>query len=125
MKTHRPVNLNLIKFHFPITAISSIFHRISGIIIFIMLGIALWLLDLSLSSAEGFMQVVSIMDSFFARFVKWIMLTLLTYHVISGIRYVLMDFGYLAENLAAGIRSTKIVFFITIVISILVGFAIW
>ncbi|MGL5372028.1 MAG: succinate dehydrogenase, cytochrome b556 subunit, partial [Plesiomonas shigelloides] len=49
----RPVNLDLKTISFPITAIASILHRVSGVITFIALGILLWLLSLSLSSEQG------------------------------------------------------------------------
>ena len=38
MKTDRPINLSLTKFSFPLAAIASITHRITGILLFV--GIA-------------------------------------------------------------------------------------
>lgn len=48
----RPVNLDLQTIRFPITAIASILHRVSGVITFIAVGILLWLLGTSLSSRK-------------------------------------------------------------------------
>ncbi len=39
---------------FPVTAIASILHRVSGVITFVAVGILLWLLGTSLFSWEGF-----------------------------------------------------------------------
>lgn len=125
MKKQRPINLDLTTIRFPVTAVSSILHRISGVVTFISLGILLWLLGLSLSDMEGFLQVASMMDSFFAKCIIWGILTALAYHVVSGIRYILMDFGYLSETLAVGIRSSQVTFVITVVFSILAGVLIW
>jgi succinate dehydrogenase / fumarate reductase cytochrome b subunit len=47
------------------------------------------------------------MDSFFVKFIMWGILTALAYHVVVGIRHLLMDFGYLEETLEAGKRSAK------------------
>ncbi len=54
VKKQRPVNLDLQTIRFPITAIASILHRVSGVITFVAVGILLWLLGTSLSSPEGF-----------------------------------------------------------------------
>ncbi len=125
VKKQRPVNLDLTTIRFPVTAISSILHRVSGVITFVALGILLWLLGLSLSSPEGFQQAASIMDSFFAKFIMWGILTALAYHVVGGIRHMLADFGVMAETLQVGTRSAQAAFGITVVLSILAGVLVW
>ena len=52
MKTDRPVNLNLLAFSFPLAAIVSITHRITGVVLFVGLAFALYALDLALASPE-------------------------------------------------------------------------
>jgi len=88
VKKQRPVNLDLQTIRFPITAIASILHRVSGVITFVAVGILLWLLGTSLSSPEGFLTAASIMDSFFVKFIMWGILTALAYHVVVGIRHL-------------------------------------
>ncbi|UQY45374.1 succinate dehydrogenase cytochrome b556 subunit [Mixta hanseatica] len=125
VKKQRPVNLDLTTIRFPVTAISSILHRVSGVISFVAVGILLWLLGLSLSSPEGFLQASAVMNSFFAKFIMWGILTALAWHTVGGIRHMLMDFGYLAETQRVGNRSAHICFGITIVLSILAGVLVW
>ncbi|WP_413740140.1 succinate dehydrogenase cytochrome b556 subunit [Sodalis sp. RH14] len=125
VKKQRPVNLDLQTIQFPVTAIASILHRASGVITFVAVGILLWILGLSLSSAEGFAQAAAIMDSFFVKFIIWAILTALAYHVIGGIRHMLMDFGYLDETFAMGKLTANVTFVITIVLSILAGVLVW
>lgn len=125
VKKQRPVNLDLATIRFPVTAIASILHRVSGVITFVAVGILLWLLGLSLSSPEGFLVASSIMDSFIVKFIFWGILTALAYHVVGGIRHMLMDFGYLEETLEAGKRTANIGFGITVVLSILAGVLVW
>lgn len=67
----RPVNLDLQTISFPVTAIASILHRVSGVITFVALAILLWMLGTSLASPEGFESVVAIMDNFLVKFVLW------------------------------------------------------
>jgi succinate dehydrogenase / fumarate reductase cytochrome b subunit len=124
-KKQRPVNLDLTTMRFPVTAIASILHRVSGVITFVAVGILLWLLGQSLSSPEGFLVASSIMSGFFVKFIMWGILTALAYHVVVGIRHIMMDTGLLDETLIAGKRSAMISFGITVVLSILAGVLVW
>lgn len=125
VKKQRPVNLDLQTIHFPIPAIASILHRVSGVITFIAVAILLWLLGLSLSSPEGFAQAADIMSGFFAKFILWGILTALAYHICGGIRHMLMDFGFVDETLAAGISSAKISMILTVILAVLAGVLVW
>ncbi|WP_435929553.1 succinate dehydrogenase cytochrome b556 subunit [Dryocola sp. BD613] len=124
-KKQRPVNLDLSTIQFPVTAIASILHRVSGVITFVAVGILLWLLGLSLSSPEGFLSASSMMSGFFVKFIMWGILTALAYHAVGGIRHMMMDVGYLEETFAAGKRSANICFVLTVVLSILAGVLVW
>ncbi|PLR32123.1 succinate dehydrogenase cytochrome b556 large subunit [Chimaeribacter californicus] len=125
MKKQRPVNLDLQTIRFPVTAIASILHRVSGVITFVAVGILLWLLGISLSSEEGFMHAAAIMNSGFVKFIFWGILTALAYHICGGIRHLLMDFGMIEESLAAGTRSAYVAIGLTVVLSILAGVLVW
>ncbi len=125
MKKNRPVNLDLTTINFPVTAVASILHRISGVITFIAIGILLWLLGLSLSSYEGFMQASDIMSSPVVKLIIWGILTGLACHIVGGIRHMLMDFGVIKETLEAGSSAAKISFIITVALSIMAGVLIW
>lgn len=117
----RPVNLDLQTIHFPITAITSILHRISGVIMFVSVGILLWLLSQSLSSPEAFQQVA---NGFFVKLVLWGILTAVSYHIAGGIRHLMMDLGHF-EELESGAKSAKVVFVVTVVLSLLAGILVW
>lgn len=123
-KKQRPVNLDLQTIRFPATAIASILHRISGVIMFVALSILLWMLATSLSSPEGFAQVTSILDSVLVKLVMWGILTALAYHIVGGIRHLLMDLGY-GEELDSGNRSARAAFVITVILAVLAGVLVW
>lgn len=120
----RPVNLELQTMHFPISAIASIAHRISGVIIFAGLGLLLWLLKISLFSFESFEVSKLILENYFVKLILWLFLTLFSYHVIGGIRHLIMDFGYF-EELESGNKSAKVSFIITGILSLMMGIWIW
>ncbi|CNG23958.1 succinate dehydrogenase cytochrome b556 large membrane subunit [Yersinia frederiksenii] len=92
---------------------------------FVAVGILLWLLGLSVSSQDGFMQAAAIMNSFIVKFIFWGILTALAYHVCGGIRHLLMDFGYIEESLAAGTRSAQVTMVLTLMLSVLAGVLVW
>ena len=120
----RPVNLDLQTIRFPITAIASILHRISGVITFVAIGILLWLLSISLSSPVGYAHAASLVDGLFVKFIIWGILTALAYHIVGGIRHLLMDMGHF-EELESGAMSAKVSFVATIVLSVLAGVMVW
>ena len=120
----RPVNLDLQTIRFPITAIASILHRVTGVIMFVAVGILLWLLSLSLSSPMGFMDASDIVDSFIVKLILWGILTALAYHIVGGLRHLMMDMGYF-EELDTGATSAKVAFGITIVLAVLAGVLVW
>ncbi|MCL9773222.1 MULTISPECIES: succinate dehydrogenase cytochrome b556 subunit [Vibrio] len=120
----RPVNLDLQTIKMPITAIASILHRVSGVITFVSIGILLWLLSKSLSSPIGFAEAADIVDGFFVTFILWGILTALAYHIVGGIRHLLMDLGHF-EELDTGAKSAKVSFILTGILSLLAGVLVW
>lgn len=123
-KKQRPVNLDLRTIRQPVAAIASILHRVSGVITLFALAILLWLLSYSLSSENGFLAVVDILDGFFVWFILWGILTALAYHIVGGIRHLIMDLGY-CEELESGALSAKVALGVTAVLSLLAGIMVW
>lgn len=54
----------------------------------------------------------------------WGILTALAYHIVGGIRHMIMDMGYGVE-LEEGTLSAKVAFGVTIVLSLLAGIMLW
>jgi succinate dehydrogenase / fumarate reductase cytochrome b subunit len=124
VKKQRPVNLDLTTIKMHAAANASILHRISGVIMVFAIGILLWTLSLSLSSAEGFAQIKSLFDGFLFKFILLGIISALTYHLLGGIRHLIMDFGHL-EELASGNASAKFIMALWLVITVLAGVWIW
>ena len=84
MPSKRPVNLDLTKFAFPLIAIVSIVHRISGVVIFLFLPFLLYFLDQSLSSQAGFDGVVVLFtENVLIRLCLLLFLVALLYHLLA------------------------------------------
>ena len=109
---------------FPVTAIASILHRISGVAIFVALPILLWLLGHSLSSAEGFAETLALLEQPLVKLVIWGVMAALIYHLVAGIRHLLMDMG-IGESLEGGRRGAMTVFIVSAVLSLIAGGWIW
>lgn len=125
MNDKRPVNLDLSTIKFPVTAIVSITHRVTGVAIFVALPILLWMLDRSLASPESFADLKELMmTSLLVKLVVWAILSVLLYHLVAGIRHLIMDTG-VGETLEGGRRGAKLVFIISAVLILLVGGWIW
>jgi|TARA_R100000750_G_scaffold60263_1_gene49517 succinate dehydrogenase / fumarate reductase cytochrome b subunit len=121
----RPVNLDLSTIKFPVTAIASITHRVTGVAIFLALPILLWMLDRSLASPESFADLKELMmTSLLVKLVVWGILSVLLYHLVAGIRHLIMDTG-VGESLEGGRRGAKLAFIISAVLILLVGVWIW
>ncbi|MCC5880166.1 MAG: succinate dehydrogenase cytochrome b556 subunit [Idiomarina sp.] len=124
VKKQRPVNLELNTISFPPSAIASILHRVSGVIMLVTMGLLVWLFAISLSSPEGFAQAASVMANPLVKFVLWGILTALGYHLLSGLRHIMMDLGYW-EELHSGNLSAKVVIALAVVLSVLAGVWLW
>ena len=111
MKSNRPVNLSMgqvldVNLKSPV-AIASILHRLSGVIVFLLVPVLLWILDKSLSSPEGFAQVQEIMNGFVVRFIVWVFVAGLIFHFVAGVKHLLADVG-VAEELESGRLASTI-----------------
>jgi len=120
----RPVNLDLTTFKYPITALVSIAHRISGVFIFAGVAVLLWMLDSSLASEEGFAAVQDAIAEPLPKFILWAVLAGLAYHLVAGIRHLIMDMG-IGESYEGGRLGAKLVVIISIILIVLAGVWIW
>ena len=120
----KPVYINLFKIQLPLSAFLSISHRVSGILIFfLVLPVSAYILNLLLASQDSFSSFVDVFNSsvFLRTFVLFNIL-IFEYHVIAGIRHMLMDFKLVSETLSASNTSAitaLIVFFAIALLTIL------
>ena len=99
---HRPVYIDLRKINLPVSALISITHRLSGIyVFFITLPLMLALIYFSTESENSFNDL-----SLFLKDYKFILgliilsFCILWYHILSGIRHLIMD-AHIGESLLA------------------------
>lgn len=110
-KDIRPINVglsDLALFQWPITAITSIAHRVAGVVLFVGIAFALYALDVSLASDAGFSDLKAKMVSPLGKFVTWGLLSALAYHFVAGIKHLLMDLG-IGDTLEGATFASKVV----------------
>ncbi|MAC47756.1 succinate dehydrogenase, cytochrome b556 subunit [Oceanospirillum beijerinckii] len=125
MNSKRPVNLDLATIKLPLPAYTSIVHRITGVILFIGLAFLFSAFDSSLESEASFNAVKeTLQESAFAKFVLWGLLSALAYHLVAGIKHLIMDLG-IGETLEGGLQGAKLTLAISAFLILLAGVWVW
>ena len=119
-----PIFLNLLKIQLPVAALSSILHRLSAVGIFFLFLPFILILVLALNSEDGFNKAISFLDLYLVKTFLSLLLIGLIYHFISGIRHLIMDFGYWA-TLRSGKYSAIGTIFLSILFSLILIIQIW
>jgi succinate dehydrogenase / fumarate reductase cytochrome b subunit len=86
-----PVYLNLLRIRFPVGAVTSIAHRLAGVLLFSSLPLLIYLLDISLQDPAGFDRAVNYLQTGWLRAGSVIIAWSLFHHLFSGIRFLLID----------------------------------
>ncbi len=99
----QPRFLNPFAMRLPVGAVVSILHRISGVLLFLLLPVAAWLFAESLAGAEGYVRVQERLASVPGRLALIFVLWAFLHHFLAGMRFLLLDAGR-GNRLAAARR---------------------
>ena len=126
MKSDRPIDLALTKFqfHFPVTAVASILHRLTGMVLFVGAMLLLYLLDLALESEAGLQEARDLMAEPLAKLALWVILTTLGYHFVAGIKHILLDF-HIGTAIGTARIGAYATFGIAAILAVLAGAWLW
>ncbi len=123
MSHPRPKNLNLFTIHFPIPAIVSILHRLTGFFLFLLIPFVLWGLAFSLTES-GFETLQRWLDTNTFKFIFWVLFIPFSFHLVAGIRHLLSDI-HIGDSLQGGRRTAVLTFVISILLILLAGVWLW
>lgn len=123
MRNSRPKNLDLFTISFPLPAIVSLMHRISGACLFILIPFMLWGLSLSLT-VSGFDMLQQWMGNIFVKLIFWALFIPFFYHLVAGIRHLLSDI-HIGDGLKTGRLTAMLAIVISIILIIAAGIWIW
>ena len=115
-----PLSPHLQIYRWHISSLLSITHRISGVInLLALVLIFFWLVVLSLGE-NNYELFLLIINSFFGKFILIGFTWSMTFHLLSGVRHLIWDFGYGFE-----IKTANISGIIVIVFSLVLTIILW
>ncbi len=84
----------------------------------------LYLLQLSLESRAGFDRVIELMATGPIKLILWLILSGLLYHLIAGVKHLLMDWG-MGESREGALRGAQVTLLLTAIAVVLAWGMIW
>ncbi|MEO5765116.1 MAG: succinate dehydrogenase, cytochrome b556 subunit [Casimicrobiaceae bacterium] len=104
----RPVFFNLTQIQMPVGALTSITHRVTGILLALGVPYGVYLLDLSVQSPESFASLTRHFHNWAFKAVAIVFVWALAHHLLAGIRHMLSDID-IGSLLPAARRSAWMV----------------
>ena len=124
MNKQRPIHLDLHLIKLPLSGMVSILHRISGLILFCSLPLLLLLLQDSLRSIETYTQLMDMLTHPLSKLILIGLLWAFLHHFFAGLRYLAIDM-HLLGNLAQSRASSKLVLFVSLLLTVFTGVKLW
>jgi succinate dehydrogenase / fumarate reductase cytochrome b subunit len=116
------------QYKLPPAAVVSILHRLSGIVMFVLMPFIIWMFDTSLTSEITYDQFTSVFVAGFgvlpAWFIKLVVLGLIwayLHHFVAGLRHLWMDATH-AVSKEFGRTSALVTLGLSIVLTLALGF---
>jgi succinate dehydrogenase / fumarate reductase cytochrome b subunit len=106
----------------------SILHRVSGVLMFVLLPFIIWMFDTSISSELSFARFRAAFTSGLGFvpgvIVKLVVLALIwafLHHFVAGVRHLWMDVSHSATNKQFGNMSAKVTLAISLALTVVLG----
>lgn len=119
MQKERPVYLDIQKIRLPIPGIVSIFHRFSGVALFICIPVFLWLFAGTLSNESSFNNYQTFVHHPLVKSILFVLLLAYVYHSLAGIRFLLLDI-HKGTELKTARATAKAVVVCAIVLTVII-----
>ena len=123
-KRRRPLWFNLSPLNLPVPGLVSIFHRVSGALLFILLIWFLYLLDMSLSSESGYAQAGDLLRHPVMKLLVIASIWALLHHMCAGVRHLFLDID-VGTSLHVARRSAFAVFIVSLLMAASIAVRIW
>jgi len=106
----------------------SILHRVSGVLMFVLLPFVIWLFDTSISSEYSFAKFRSafnnglwVFPGFFVKLVALALIWSYLHHFIAGLRHLWMDMSHKAVTKEFGTTSAMVTWISAVVLTLILG----
>lgn len=120
----RPIFLNLLQIKFPVTAIVSILHRVSGVVIFLAIPLVYIWLYMSICSESSYASLAVMSGQWFIKILYLLIIIAVLFHALAGIRHMYYDFS--SDHGLAGAKKTAwSIIFLTVILSAMAAYRIF
>ena len=120
LRKQRPVFFNLIRIQLPVGALTSIAHRISGVLLALGIPFCVYVLDLSLQGPSGYSHAAALLAYLPVKGAVILLTWALAHHVLAGVRHLLSDID-VGSQLPTSRRSAWIANIGGVVVALLVA----
>jgi succinate dehydrogenase / fumarate reductase, cytochrome b subunit len=130
MTRTRPGTMRLVdavKYRLPLAGVVSILHRISGVVMFLLLPFIIWLFDVSITSeisyerfAAAFGAGIGFVPGWFIKLVALALIWSFLHHFIAGVRHLWMDATHSVSK-QQGHNSAVVTLAASILLTLLLG----
>lgn len=124
LRKKRPVWYNLSPVNLPVPGLVSIFHRVSGGVLFLGMFWLLYLLDASLASEASFDSFKAVATHPLGKLVLIGFAWAYLHHFCAGVRYLFLDMQK-GEELHTARKTAASVFVVSLLLTLAVAVAIW
>jgi succinate dehydrogenase / fumarate reductase cytochrome b subunit len=121
-------NINAFKdlptYRLPPAGLVSILHRISGVVMFLLMPLVIWMFDKSVSSEISFVKFTHALQGPVGIVFKLVLLVLLwayLHHFTAGIRHVWMDVSHKAVTKQTGNNSARFTLAFSLILTVILG----
>ena len=119
---------DLTTYRLPPAGIVSILHRISGVLMFLLMPFIIWMFDTSVSSEISFARFKAAFNSglgfvpgWFLKLVALALIWAYLHHFIAGVRHLWMDVSHTAVEKKAGNNSALATLALSILLTVVLG----
>jgi succinate dehydrogenase / fumarate reductase cytochrome b subunit len=119
--------VDALQYRLPLAGLVSILHRVSGIIMFLLLPFIIWMFDTSLSSeisfgsfTSAFGHGVGFVPGWFFKLIALALIWSYLHHLIAGVRHLWMDATH-AVGLEFGRQSAVFTLVVSVLLTLLLG----
>jgi len=124
MSKPRPKHLNLFQIRLPLPGVLSIMHRVFGALLFLMIPLGLYAIQLSLESSQSFDALKSVLAHPLVKLCVLGLVWAYLHHFFAGLRYLALDLDY-GTDLAPARATAKAVVAVSLGLTLLIGVWLW
>jgi succinate dehydrogenase / fumarate reductase cytochrome b subunit len=115
-------------YRLPAAGIVSILHRISGVLMFLLMPFIIWMFDTSVSSEYSFARFraafngsLGVVPGWFVKLVALALIWAYLHHFIAGLRHLWMDVSHKAVSKSFGASSAQFTLVASVLLTLVLG----